>query len=105
MVDGPCSSRVGVGAASLLAELQRRNVIRMAGLCLLGSWLVTQVAGTVLPMFGASEWVAGRVVILPAIGLVSALVFTWAFEPTPEGLKRDGDVRLFICVAPLHPAQ
>jgi hypothetical protein len=38
-----------------LAELKRRNVIRMAGLYLVGAWLVVQVAGTILPMFGAPE--------------------------------------------------
>ena len=41
---------------SFFAELKRRNVIRMAGLYLVGAWLVVQVAGTVLPMFGAPEW-------------------------------------------------
>jgi hypothetical protein len=41
---------------NLFAELKRRNVIRMAGLYLVGAWLVVQVAGTVLPMFGAPEW-------------------------------------------------
>jgi hypothetical protein len=40
---------------SLLAELKRRNVIRMAGLYLVGAWLLTQVAGTVLPMFGRRD--------------------------------------------------
>ncbi len=48
----------------LLAELKRRNVIRMAGLYLVGAWLVVEVAGTILPMFGAPEWVARTVVIL-----------------------------------------
>ena len=60
----------------ILAELKRRNVIRMAGLYLVGAWLITQVAGTVLPMFGAPEWVARSVVILLAIGLVPAVVFS-----------------------------
>ncbi len=40
---------------SLITELKRRNVIRMAGLYLVGAWLITQVAGTVLPMFGADH--------------------------------------------------
>ena len=44
-----------------VAELKRRNVIRMAGLYLVGAWLVTQVAGTVLPMFGAPEWLPGSI--------------------------------------------
>ncbi len=41
---------------SFFAELKRRNVIRMAGLYLVGAWLVVRVADTVLPMFGATEW-------------------------------------------------
>jgi TolB-like protein len=84
----------------LLAELQRRNVIRMAGLYLVSAWLVTQVVGTILPMFGAPEWVARTVVFLLAIGFVPALVFSWVFELTPEGLKRDGDVSPAESIAP-----
>ena len=41
----------------LLAELKRRNVIRMAGLSLVGAWLIVQVAATLPPVFGAHEWV------------------------------------------------
>ncbi len=41
---------------NFFAELRRRNVIRMAGLYLVGAWLLVQVAGTVLPMFGAPDW-------------------------------------------------
>jgi adenylate cyclase len=54
-------------------------------LYVVGAWLVVQVAGTILPMFGAPEWVARTVVILLAIGFVPALVISWAFELTPEG--------------------
>jgi TolB-like protein len=85
---------------SLLAELRRRNVIRMAGLYLVGAWLVTQVAGTVLPMFGAPEWVARSVVLLLVIGFVPALVFAWVFELTPEGIKREGEVAPVESLAP-----
>jgi adenylate cyclase len=76
---------------SLFAELKRRNVIRMAGLYLVGAWLVVQVAGTLLPMFGAPDWIGRSVVILLAIGFVPVLVFSWIFELTPQGLKRDED--------------
>jgi len=76
----------------LIAELKRRNVIRMAGLYLVGAWLVVQVAGTVLPMFGAPDWIGRSVVLLVAIGFVPALVFAWVFELTPEGIKRDDAV-------------
>lgn len=78
---------------SLFAELKRRNVIRMAGLYLVGAWLIVQVAGTVLPMFGAPEWLPRSVVVLLALGFVPALVFSWVYELTPEGLKREEEVR------------
>jgi TolB-like protein/tetratricopeptide (TPR) repeat protein len=73
----------------LIAELRRRNVFRMAGLYLVGAWLATQVAGTLLPMFEAPPWVARTIVIVLAAGFVPALVLAWAFELTPEGLARD----------------
>jgi TolB-like protein len=84
----------------LLAELKRRNVIRMAGLYLVGAWLVTQVAGTVLPMFGAPEWVARSIVILLAIGAIPTLVFAWLYELTPDGFKRDDEVDHTRSIAP-----
>jgi hypothetical protein len=52
---------------SLLAELKRRNVLRFAGLYLVGAWLLVQVASTLLPMFGAPDWVARTIVILLVI--------------------------------------
>src|SRR5712671_6525177 len=77
---------------NFFSELKRRNVLRMAGLYLVGAWLVVQVAGTVLPMFGAPEWLPRTIVVLLAIGFVPAVIFSWVFELTPEGLKRDEDV-------------
>jgi TolB-like protein/Tfp pilus assembly protein PilF len=81
-----------VNFGNLFAELKRRNVIRMAGLYLVGAWLVVQVAGTVLPMFGTPEWLPRTIVVLLAIGFVPAVIFSWVFELTPQGLKRDQDV-------------
>ena len=85
---------------NFIAELRRRNVIRMAGLYLVGAWLVTQVAATVLPMFGAPEWLARSVVLLLAIGFVPAMVLSWVFELTPTGLKRDAEVPLEQSIGP-----
>jgi TolB-like protein/Tfp pilus assembly protein PilF len=76
---------------SFIAELRRRNVIRMAGLYLVGAWLITQVAGTVLPMFDVPTWVLRSIVVLLAIGFIPALVVSWIFELTPEGLRRETD--------------
>src|SRR2546423_4763917 len=81
-------------------ELKRRNVIRFAGLYLVGAWLLTQIASTVLPMFGAPDWLPRSIVILLVIGFVPALIFSWAFELTPQGLKRDEDVPLEQSIGP-----
>ncbi len=85
---------------SLLRELKRRNVIRMAGLYLVGAWLVVQVAGTLLPIFHTPDWVLQALVMLVAIGFVPALVFAWVFELTPQGLKRDEEVKPEESIAP-----
>jgi hypothetical protein len=49
-------------------------VIRVVGLYLVGAWLLMQVAGTVLPMLGAPQWLPGRIVILLALGFIPALI-------------------------------
>src|SRR5437763_6377406 len=85
---------------NFFTELKRRNVIRFAGLYLVGSWLLVQVASTVLPMFGAPDWLPRSIVILLAIGFLPALIFSWVFEMTPQGLKRDEDVRPEESIAP-----
>src|SRR6266481_839959 len=82
------------------AELKRRNVIRFAGLYLVGAWLLTQVASTVLPMFGAPDWLPRSIVSLLAIGFIPALILSWVFELTPHGLKRDEDVSPEESIAP-----
>ena len=73
-------------------ELRRRNVFRMAGLYVVGAWLIIQVSGTILPMFDAPAWLPRSLVFLLAIGFVPALIFSWVFELTPEGLRREGEV-------------
>src|SRR5437764_11455577 len=85
---------------SFFSELKRRNVIRMAGLYLVGAWLLTQVASTVLPMFGAPDWLPRSIVILLVIGFLPTLIFSWVFELTPQGLKRDEDVPIEQSTAP-----
>ena len=85
---------------SFLTELKRRNVVRLAGLYLVGAWLLVQVAGTVLPMFGAPSWLPRSIVIVLVICFLPALIFSWVFELTPEGLKRDEDVRPEQSIAP-----
>ena len=78
---------------TLLAELRRRNVIRMAGLYLVGAWLLTQVASTVFPAFDVPGWALRALIIVLVIGFVPALIFAWVFELTPEGIRRDAEVK------------
>ena len=85
---------------NLLAELKRRNVIRMAGLYLVGAWLIVQVSSTVLPMFDAPSWLPRSIVILLMVCFIPALVFSWVFELTPGGIKRDAEVRPEQSIAP-----
>ena len=59
---------------------------------LVAAWLIVQVAGTMLPMVGAPDWVARSVVVLLVNGFVPAVVCSWLYELTPQGLKRDGEV-------------
>jgi len=78
---------------SLLNELKRRNVFRVAVAYLAAAWLLIEVSGTIFPMFGFGEAPARIAVILLAIGFPLFLVFSWIFEITPEGLKLEKDVQ------------
>jgi hypothetical protein len=73
--------------SGLLAELKRRNVIRMARLYLVGTWLIVQVVETVLPIFDVPNWVLRASVVALAFGFVPATAFAWAFEWTPTGFR------------------
>jgi adenylate cyclase len=85
---------------SFFAELKRRNVIRVAGLYLVGAWLLIQVASTVLPTFDVPSWALRGLIVTVALGFVPALIFSWVFELTPQGLKRDEDVAPEQSIAP-----
>jgi TolB-like protein len=85
---------------NLFAELKRRNVIRVAGLYLVGAWLVVQVSSTVLPMFDMPAWLPRSIVILLIVGFIPMLVFAWVFELTPTGLKLDAEVKPEQSIAP-----
>jgi TolB-like protein/Flp pilus assembly protein TadD len=77
---------------SFYSELKRRNVFRAAIAYLALAWLLTEVAGTLFPVFGIPDWGVRFVVIVLALGFVAALVFSWIYEFTPEGIKREQDV-------------
>jgi len=77
---------------SLFTELKRRNVIRVAIAYIAGAWLLTEVSGTLFPVFGIPDWGVRFIVIVLALGFLPALIISWAYELTPEGLKRERDV-------------
>ena len=79
-------------AMSLFEELKRRNVLRVAAAYVVASWLVIQVVETIFPAFGFGDAAIRIATIVLAIGLIPALILAWAFEITPEGLKKEKDV-------------
>jgi TolB-like protein len=76
----------------LFQELKRRNVIRVAIAYAVSAWLLIQVADALFPMLRLPEWTATLVAVLLLIGFPIALIFAWAFELTPEGLKLEKHV-------------
>jgi len=77
---------------SLFAELKRRNVVRVGAAYALIGWVIAQIAEFAFENFGAPDWVLKSVVVILLLGLPLALFFAWAFEMTPEGIKREKDV-------------
>lgn len=77
---------------SFFAELKRRNVYKVAVAYAVVGWLVMQIAATVVPALHLPNAVTSAVVLLTILGFPIALVLAWAFELTPEGIKRTEDV-------------
>ncbi|NCF13913.1 MAG: hypothetical protein GWP62_01300 [Gammaproteobacteria bacterium] len=78
--------------SSLFQELKRRNVFRVGLAYLAVAWLVLQAADIVLDNINAPEWLMQALMLFMVIGLPVALVFAWAFEVTPEGIKPESEV-------------
>jgi len=77
---------------SLFNELKRRNVFKVGVAYVVVAWLVAQVLQLIFESFGTPDWVMKTVLVLLAAGLPFVLFFAWAFEMTPEGLKRESEV-------------
>src|SRR6266568_123853 len=80
---------------NFFAELKRRNVYKIAVAYAIVGWLLVQVATQVFPFLEIPNWVVRLVIVLVAAGFPIALVIAWAFELTPEGIKRTEDVDPF----------
>ena len=77
---------------SFIKELKRRNVFRVGAAYLVAAWLVIQLVETIFPAFGFGDSAVRFAVIILGIGFVPVLILAWAFELTPEGVKRDKEV-------------
>src|SRR5436853_2299320 len=77
---------------SFFAELKRRNVYKVAVAYAVVGWVVAQIATQIFPFLEIPNWVVRLVIVLVAVGFPIALVIAWAFEATPEGIKRTEDV-------------
>jgi TolB-like protein/Tfp pilus assembly protein PilF len=78
--------------SNFFAELKRRNVYKVAVAYAVASWLLIQIATQVFPFFEIPNWAVRLVVIILVIGFPIALILSWAFEITPEGIKRESEI-------------
>ena len=77
---------------SLIDELKRRNVFKAGAAYLALGWVVTQVTSTVAPLLHLPEWIGPVIVWIGIVGFPFVILFSWVFELTPEGLKRESAV-------------
>ena len=78
---------------SLIAELKRRNVFSVTAAYLVVGWLLTEVFTAVLETLSAPDWAARGVILAFALGFIPTVVLSWVYQMTPEGIKRDSDIR------------
>lgn len=73
-------------------ELKRRNVFRVAAAYLVASWLLLQIVDVLVPILDLPGWVGKLVFLVIVTGVIPVLIFSWAYEMTPEGLKPESEV-------------
>lgn len=81
-----------VAVLNFIDELKRRIVFKVSAAYAVVGWLIIEVVDTLAPRMALPDWVPGFVIILVLVGFPIAAFFAWAFELTPEGVKRTGDV-------------
>src|SRR5262245_4652769 len=82
-----------VNVRNFFGELKRRHVYRVAIAYGVVAWLLIQVATQVFPFFEIPNWVVRLVVMVTILGFPIVLIIAWAFEMTPEGLKRANEIQ------------
>src|SRR6266536_4187969 len=89
--DGPGRRPIEMSERNFFAELKRRNVYKVAVAYAVVGWLLVQVTTQVFPIFEIPNWALRLIVLAIIIGFPIALVIAWAFELTPQGVKRTED--------------
>src|SRR4029453_4621825 len=74
------------------AELKRRKVYRVAIAYVVAAWLIAQVVTQIFPVFEVSQWALRSMIVFLTTGFPLALILAWAFDITPEGIKRTDDI-------------
>src|SRR4030095_2315240 len=81
-----------MNSGNFFSELKRRNVYKVAVAYAVVAWLIVQAASILLPTFEAPSWAMKVIVLLLVLGFPAALIFSWAFEITPEGIVRETEI-------------
>ena len=84
---------------NFFSELKRRNVYKVAVAYAVVGWVIAQIATQIFPFLEIPNWIIRLVIVLIAIGFPIALIIAWAFEATPEGIKRTEDVDPVVAIA------
>jgi adenylate cyclase len=87
-----CPILVYTHKVSFFEELKRRNVFRVGVAYAIASWVLLQVADLVLEAIAAPAWVLQALMLVVGLGFIVALIIAWAYELTPEGIKRESEV-------------
>src|SRR5256885_3597530 len=87
---------------NFFAELKRRNVYKVAVAYAVVGWVIAQIATQIFPFLEIPNWVVRLVIVFIAIGFPIALIIAWAFEATPEGVKRTEVADVMPVVAARH---
>src|SRR6266567_6354588 len=90
--DGAGRRPIEVSDRNFFAELKRRNVYKVAVAYAIVAWLLIQAASIFFPAFDAPPWVMKTFIIVIVLGFPVALVLSWAFEITPEGIKLESEI-------------
>src|ERR1700746_264006 len=77
---------------NFFTELKRRNVLKVALIYAVVSWLLIEIAWILLPIFDAPQWLLTAFILLVVFGFIVTVIISWNFEMTPEGMKRTADI-------------